>query len=1151
MCYFPSPQAHKAKGKFSYCEVIKAIHSEHRKFRVVALSATPGKTNDVIEIVQNLLISKIEIRSESSPDVAKYTFKKEIVRERVKLDYLEPIKDNFMQILEPYLRKLVEAKAISTNNIGKGWIIIQQKKFATEAHPNRSEVMSLFSIVISFLHSLELLERHGIFMFLESFRDDDNVTRRKYFVNQDRQLKQFLDALDVKYQSRNPLNLNINPLPNGTIPAVDADIDYGHPKFDVLRTKLVEFFDSGGSKTIIFCEYRDTVKLIFTMLLQLRPKVQPRMLIGQGGTVSQKDQLNVMRDFRSNKVNVLITTSVCEEGIDVGEVDLVICFDTNTKNTTRFVQRIGRTGRKRNGRVLMLVTEGKEDEALMSVIETKKKLNKSIASSSLVRDALYRHSPRLIPSSCLPRCIETRINIPEKKDESNQVDVKKTTKKSKKSKSAATASIASHFHKITTALKVEESEAEIETLAQIQDDATETIDENFNSIKLDFNVKFDQILSKLSKHDEMLISNLKWKRDRDIATLERIKRMFDEPLKTEDDADDFELNFDFLNTSLPGEGITNFSLLDSSFKPSSDFSENPLIVSESRYMSQQQFHEPLDAYAQFKQSNVSSPAAGNVKLRTSTPSHPSTSTPLVSRSRRKNSTAIGDSPLLKAFQKQREMSKNLFSPPPVPTTSSSRYTVINSSNCSSFPRKIDTRDFGGSVIGSSINSNAKNDVSVTTYNEASSSSVRQRTQRQRKEKTMLEFFNIKSIDDIFEGIDFDDGDADPDTTPDIIPSSEPFEQIANVGEEKELFEDVDDDNYLMQIPEIAENHSNLCGDVDSTPNLGNSECSTPTSSSHARRTRKRKEPNFELDFNIDEIFDGAGSDDSSQKENSPKIPSCSKKAAEGSGIETDEITSPNCSPPKRTKPNFAKLINALRTPNFLSMPAGGGAVKSDDSTVVNSSPLAHCSKALETTHSRAVVDFSIVKSDDDLSTFVSPVGVRKKPTRKRPRRDFLDTQAGVDGSDSEDDEDEIDESLMDFVVDESHVEHDERVDMQAKYLESLRSPSARQNGIFKMPRRPAMFNKMDVFSQDPNLDVEDEDDDDEMDSFIVSNSQQVDEHNETLDELEIAERILKEKRKNAKLARRGIKRRKIIRNDSSDEEEELQQLRKQLENDPD
>lgn len=56
-----------------------------------------------------------------------------------------------------------------------------------------------------------------------------------------------------------------------------------------------------------------------------------------------------MADFRKGIYNVLIATCVAEEGIDCGEVDLIVCFDVTSKNPTRLVQRMGRTGRKRNG----------------------------------------------------------------------------------------------------------------------------------------------------------------------------------------------------------------------------------------------------------------------------------------------------------------------------------------------------------------------------------------------------------------------------------------------------------------------------------------------------------------------------------------------------------------------------------------------------------------------------------------------------------------------------------------------------------------------------------------------------------------------------------------------------------------------------------
>lgn len=68
-----------------------------------------------------------------------------------------------------------------------------------------------------------------------------------------------------------------------------------------------------------------------------------------------------MRQFRDGGYNTLVSTCVGEEGLDIGDVDLIICFDAH-KSPIRLVQRMGRTGRKREGRIVMLVSEGKEEK---------------------------------------------------------------------------------------------------------------------------------------------------------------------------------------------------------------------------------------------------------------------------------------------------------------------------------------------------------------------------------------------------------------------------------------------------------------------------------------------------------------------------------------------------------------------------------------------------------------------------------------------------------------------------------------------------------------------------------------------------------------------------------------------------------------------
>lgn len=61
----------------------------------------------------------------------------------------------------------------------------------------------------------------------------------------------------------------------------------------------------------------------------------------------------LLQKFRAGEYNVIVATSIGEEGLDIIEVDLVICFDANI-SALRMIQRMGRTGRKSKGRVDIL-----------------------------------------------------------------------------------------------------------------------------------------------------------------------------------------------------------------------------------------------------------------------------------------------------------------------------------------------------------------------------------------------------------------------------------------------------------------------------------------------------------------------------------------------------------------------------------------------------------------------------------------------------------------------------------------------------------------------------------------------------------------------------------------------------------------------------
>ena len=74
---------------------------------------------------------------------------------------------------------------------------------------------------------------------------------------------------------------------------------------------------------------------------------------------------------------MLIATCIAEEGLDIGEVDLIICYEGGF-SPIRSIQRNGRTGRKRDGMVYVLLMKGEESNRYYEGIKKKKKMQKYI-----------------------------------------------------------------------------------------------------------------------------------------------------------------------------------------------------------------------------------------------------------------------------------------------------------------------------------------------------------------------------------------------------------------------------------------------------------------------------------------------------------------------------------------------------------------------------------------------------------------------------------------------------------------------------------------------------------------------------------------------------------------------------------------------------
>ncbi|KAJ2776486.1 3'-5' DNA helicase [Coemansia interrupta] len=135
---------------------------------------------------------------------------------------------------------------------------------------------------------------------------------------------------------------------------------------------------------------------------------------------SQKEQLAVLNRFRQGETNVIVATCVGEEGLDIGEVDLIINYDAPS-SPIRLLQRIGRTGRARRGKVVVfLAKDTREENSYKKAQRDYKNVQAKIASG---RELFLRTdiSPPMLPPS-LPNGQPERREIHLTRDEISRVD---------------------------------------------------------------------------------------------------------------------------------------------------------------------------------------------------------------------------------------------------------------------------------------------------------------------------------------------------------------------------------------------------------------------------------------------------------------------------------------------------------------------------------------------------------------------------------------------------------------------------------------------------------------------------------------------------------------------------------------------------------
>ena len=362
-------ECHHGVGSYSYVYLASRYVQESNFNLILGLTASPGSDKVKIkEVCQNLYIQNIVVKTEEDTDVKPYFNPVEIDWVRVKMsEELEKIKDNVDKALKIRLKALKNMGVIRTVSVGKRDILSARAKIQGEiartTNPDKElfRAISILSAVINIQHSQELIETQGVSTFnkyvgrlrkkntkaAKSLMWDDNFARA---------IKLAKEA--EKHGWEHPKLRELTKILKKELASFD-----GQTKLQ--STRFTDNEDEASSKIIVFTQYRDTLEMIHQKLE--KEGIKSAKFFGQATKdgekgLTQKQQKAIIKSFRMGEYDVLLSTSVAEEGIDIPAVDLVILYEP-VPSEVRMIQRRGRTGRKRTGRVKVLITNGTRDEA--------------------------------------------------------------------------------------------------------------------------------------------------------------------------------------------------------------------------------------------------------------------------------------------------------------------------------------------------------------------------------------------------------------------------------------------------------------------------------------------------------------------------------------------------------------------------------------------------------------------------------------------------------------------------------------------------------------------------------------------------------------------------------------------------------------------
>ena len=365
-------EAHHAVGEYAYV-FVSEMYKKHREDRlIIGITASPGNdVRKILEVCKNLDIKNIEIRTKYDPDVRPYVHDLNITWKEIPLPkefaYTIQLLRKALSDRLKILKQIGVIESSSTSAINKTKLLEAQKKIQqlikSAVKPSKMlfKAASIQSEAMKIHYALELLQTQGVNALKNYFQRLGKEVSLKSSTKASRAI---MSATGIVEAVAYVKSLNIE-----------------HPKVDeIIKIVKKQLDEKPDSRIIVFTHYRYTSQYIVDQLKEFK-NIKAVRFIGQASKdedkgLTQKQQANVIKKFKSGEYNVLIATSVAEEGLDIPSTDLVVFYEP-VPSEIRLIQRRGRTGRKMPGKVIILITKGTSDEGYYWSAKNKEKRMKS------------------------------------------------------------------------------------------------------------------------------------------------------------------------------------------------------------------------------------------------------------------------------------------------------------------------------------------------------------------------------------------------------------------------------------------------------------------------------------------------------------------------------------------------------------------------------------------------------------------------------------------------------------------------------------------------------------------------------------------------------------------------------------------------------